>query len=101
MIITKELAIKAYLHGACRLPKIGGRVSDLSTSDLVWCEEKKFVTPLDKKRMGVTLPVWVLSGYGYGYGSGYGDGYGDGSGYGSGYGSGDGFKKIEELLCEK
>ena len=96
-VITKQIALKAVLFGACYTPKVGKRFSEFSTSDLVWAERLKI-----KNR----LPICVLSGSGsgsgsgygsgsgsgdgYGYGNGYGDGSGDGSGSGSGYGSGDG-----------
>ncbi len=101
-VITQEMAIKAYLHGACRLPEIGKKISDFSTSELCWAKDKKLFSDKEvKASTGKSLPVWLLSGdgsgYGYGYGSGSGDGYGsgsgsgDGSGYGSGDGSGDGY----------
>ena len=83
-VITKDLAIKAVLHGSCRIPKVGEPISRLSTQDLIWVEEKGFVSESDKKKMGVNLPLWVLSGDGSGSGSG--SGYGDGSGSGYGYG---------------
>ena len=115
-VVSRELAIKVVLHGACRIPEVGKSFSEFSTSDLIWAEDKKIAA----------IPLWVLSGYGDGYGdgsgygygygdgSGYGDGYGYGSGYGDGYGSGAGsgdgsgsgsgsgygFQKIESLLCK-
>ena len=96
-VITKDLAIKAVLHGSCRIPKVGEPISRLSTQDLIWGEEKGFVSESDKKKIGVNLPLWVLSGSGSG--SGYGDG--DGSGYGDGYGYGDGSGSSSGLLGSK
>ena len=114
LIVTKEIAVKALLFGACRIPKIGSKIEEYSQSDLIWAE-----------RLGIKLKelLWIKSvdgsgdgsgygsgdgsgygygdgsgsgygdGYGYGYGDGSGSGYGDGSGYGygSGYGSGSGY----------
>lgn len=78
LVCTKEIAIKAYLLGACKLPRVGKSVKRFSTSDLIWAEENKVL-----ERGKLKLPLWVMSGNG-GYGDGYGDG--DGSGYGYGYG---------------
>ena len=79
-VLTKELAIKAILHGACGVPDIGTPISSLSTHQLIWAEDRGIIPPELTEALG--LPGWLLSGSGYGYGSGYGDGYGDG--YGSG-----------------
>jgi hypothetical protein len=114
-VVTRELALKCVLMGACKAPTIGTKISQISTSHLIWAEDREIVSKTDLKKLtGNTLPLWVLSGYGdgsgdgygsgsgsgsgygdgsgygYGYGDGYGSGYGDGDGYGSGYGDGDG-----------
>ena len=68
-VLTKESALKAFLIGACRLPEIGRRISDFSTSDLVWAENNGLFTPEEKEKIS-PLPLWVLSGSGYGYGYG-------------------------------
>ena len=89
-VVTRELAIKAILHGACEAPEVGTPISKLSTSELIWVENAGFITLEEiKKATGVSLPLWLCSGYGSGDGSGSGSGYGDG--YGSGYGYGDGY----------
>ena len=63
-IITKEIAIRAVLFGACKIPPVGARISEFSTSDLIWAE--KILTQEEKKKM--TLPLWVQSENGDGYG---------------------------------
>ena len=85
-VITRELAIKAVLHGACRIPRVGQEISRLSTEDLIWVENIGCVTAEQKQSLGIKIPIWVLSVSGYGYGSGSGDGYGSGDGSGSGDG---------------
>ena len=82
VIITKEIALKAVLMGACEIPDIGKKISDCQFNDLVWASTKDIIK--------LEYPLWAYSSYGYGYG--YGDGgYGYGSGYGdNGSGSGDG-----------
>ena len=107
--VTKELAIKAVLLGACAMPIIGTPISSLPQSDLIWANERG----LDAES---PRPAWALSrkgsgsgygdgyGYGYGSGSGSGDGYGYGYGSGSGYGSGYGYgliTKVTALLAEQ
>ena len=103
-VITKEDVAKVILFGACsnRIPKVGTRLENLPTSDLIWAER---LLPI--KGFKNRLPLWCLSGsgsgsgygygsgYGSGSGSGYGSGSGDGSGSGSGYGSGDGWGVIQ------
>ena len=87
--VTKDIAIRCILFGACSIPKVGQSVSDFSVSSLSWAE--KMFSLKELKAFG--RPLWTFSGYGAGSGSsGYGDGYGDGSSdYGSsGYGDGDG-----------
>jgi hypothetical protein len=84
--ITKELALKAVLFGACRIPRVGKKIGSLSFEDLLWAE--RILT--NKEKNDLKRPLWVL-GYGYGYdngdyGSGSGYGYGSGCGSGSGYG---------------
>ena len=90
LVVTKDIAIRAVLAGACRTPTVGSLVSSFSQSDLVWAEQLFS----GEERKSFNIPLWVRSGYGsgYGHGDGYGDGYGDGSGdgYGHGDGSGDG-----------
>ena len=89
LTITKEIAAKVLLFGACRAPKVGSRIDEQSQSDLIWAERM-----LPIKGIKIDVPLWTISvygsgsgsGYGYGYGYGSGDGYGDGYGYG--YGSG-------------
>lgn len=95
--VTKELALKAVLHGACEVPKVGTTISELDANQLHWVATAGYITPAEViAATGHDLPVWALSaagsGSGDGYGSGDGDGYGYGygSGYGYGYGSGDG-----------
>ena len=87
--VTKEIAKRCILFGACSVPKVGQLVSDFSFNNLVWAE--KMFTPKELKEFG--LPLWIWSGYRYG--DGYGSGYGDGSGSGYGYGDGE----SRELLC--
>ena len=86
VIVTKDLAIKTVLLGACRIPQVGKSIKEFSFDDLIWADTKK---ELKEKK---SLPLWTLGSYGYGSGYGYGYGYGsgDGSGYGSGSGDGDG-----------
>ena len=63
--VTKEIALKVVLMGACRIPKIGSNASSFSTSALIWAEDHDIKIEND-------LPLWVLSsGYGNGYGAGY------------------------------
>ena len=99
-IVTKEFAIKAILFGACRSPKIGTPINELSHSELVWAHDAFKPTSEELlEETGETTPLWARakdgSGYGdgdgYGYGDGYGSGYGDGDGYGYGDGDGDGY----------
>lgn len=90
-ILTKELINKASFFGACRLPKVGTAIINLSQEDIIFAESL-----IDKQE----IPLWAMteSGEGYGVGAGYGEAfrYGDGDGYengdprGSGTGSGDG-----------
>lgn len=64
-LITKELALKAILHGACELPKIGAKISSLSTSTLIWAQEHSLVTREEvREAIGKDTPVWLLSGDG-------------------------------------
>ena len=88
-VITKEDVAKVILFGACsnRIPKVGTRLENLPTSDLIWAEQLLPISGFKNR-----LPLWVCSGYGSGYGDGYGsgDGYGNGDGYGYGSGSGNG-----------
>ena len=91
-VVTKHLALKAILLGACSAAakKIGMKITSLPTSDLIWAEERGLLNKKETSDItGNNLPLWVQSGYGYGYGSGYGYGYG--YGYGSGYGDGYGY----------
>ena len=89
-VVTRELAIKAVLHGACRIPEVGQPLSEIKTEDLIWAESKGFVTEKDKM---TKLPIWVLSG------SGSGDGYGYGSGDGYGYGLLSKKEFIDLVMC--
>ena len=90
MLITKDIALKVVLHGACKIPPIGKKISDMPSPDLSWVDNAKVFTQKEVKKItGSNLPLYLLSGYGSGYG--YGDGSGDGYGYGSGYGDGDGY----------
>lgn len=66
LIVTKKIAAKAILFGACKVPSVGSRISEFSTSDLVWAEQM-----LPIKGFELKLPLWVLSGSGSGYGSKY------------------------------
>lgn len=70
LTVTKDIAIRAILSGACYVPKIGTPVSEIPAGDLIWSERMFSKTELEKMK----IPLWVLSGYGYGDGSGYGDG---------------------------
>ena len=78
LTVTKDMAIRCILFGACYVPKIGKPVSEISTGDLIWA--KKMFSDAELKAFG--QPLWTFSGSGSGYGSGYGYGYGDGYGYG-------------------
>ena len=84
-VVTKDIAIRAVLAGACAVPKVGAKASTLSTEHLIWAE-KLFTA---EELAALPIPLWAMSGYGDGYGNG--DGYGDGNGYGNGYGNGDGY----------
>jgi hypothetical protein len=99
--VTPELAIRAIICNACRVPEVGTLVSELSMSDLIWAE--RIFTA--KELQEFNRPLWTFSGSGDGYGYGsahsygdgagygfvYGYGYGDGAGYGYGSGAGSGF----------
>jgi len=106
IIITKEIALRAVLFGACRIPKVGENIKCLSQSDLFWAEKILF----PRERKALKIPLWCCGygdgdgtgngdgdvfgngdGDGDGDGNGYGDGFGDGDGYSDGYGFGDGF----------
>ena len=67
IIITKEIALKAVLFGACRIPKVGEDIGRLSQSDLVLAE--KILTKNEKDKL--KIPLFVMSS-GDGSGSGYG-----------------------------
>ena len=84
IVVTKEMAVKAILFGACKVPEVGSRISQYTQSDLIWAEQ---LLPI--KKVVIDVPLWTLSGYGSGYGYGYGDG--------SGYGSGEKYKQLVEL----
>ena len=84
MHVTKDMAIRAILHGACSPPVVGKEISSLPQSNLIWAEERGIISP--KEKAAAVLPAWALAK------SGYGDGYGDG------YGSGDGYELLEELV---
>jgi hypothetical protein len=108
--ITKELQLRARLHGACKtgVPRVGRRIDRLSQDELVFGEsmlsldEIASITSQLAVEAGATVrgtvPAWAVSGSGSGSGSGYGSGYGsgsgsgdgDGDGYGDGYGDGSG-----------
>ena len=95
-VVTEAIALKAVLMGACRKPKIGQKISDFSTSELIWAEDKEIISPkLAKKILG--FPLWLGSGSGSGYGDGSGYGYGSGDGYGYGYGDGSGYGYGQEI----
>ena len=90
--ITKEIALKAVLLGACSLPEIGMAISKLPTSSLIWAENKGMANREEIRiATGFDLPLWVLYGDGDGYGDGYGDGDGSGEGYGDSYGEGESY----------
>src|SRR3990167_5312582 len=99
MIVTRDMALRIALHGACFIPEIGRNVSKFNTFDLIWVEDKKI---FDKAEVKSELPLWALSvegfGNGYGYKNGYGDFYldGDGNGNGNGYGDRNGDRNGEE-----
>ena len=76
--VTKDIATRAILFGACSIPRVGQLVSEFSTSSLIWAEKMFSLSELKAFK----FPLWTFSG------SGYGSGYGSGSGYGYGYGSG-------------
>ena len=105
LTVTKDIAIRAIVCGACKVPMVGTPVSYFSTYDLIWAENLFDPTELKAFR----IPLWAHAGYGAGDGAGYGDcygagtsactgdgdgtnyGYRDGAGYGgdgSGYGTG-------------
>ena len=44
---TKEIAIKAVLHGACRIPELKP-LSEFTTSDLIWAEDRGVFPSLKK-----------------------------------------------------
>ena len=93
LTVTTDIAVKAVLFGACRVPKVGKALSDFSTSELIWAERILPITGLSLSR-----PLWTFSGDGNGYGYGYGNGNGYGDGYGNGYGYGYGNEKIEKAM---
>lgn len=86
--ITKDIAIRCVLFGACKIPKVGRLFNSFSTSDLIWAE-RIFVK---KELAKFKTPLWLCSGDGGSGGGGGGGGYG----YGSGGGDGDGV--IEKIL---
>ena len=67
--VTKEIAIKAILFGACSIPKIGQDASEFSVSSLSWAE--RLFSPKELKAFG--RPLWTFSRSGSGSGSGSGD----------------------------
>lgn len=69
MVITREIALRAVLCGACKVPEVGRPVSDLSQSALIWAEDAGIA-----EGVKAPLPIWVLSGSGSGDGDGDGDG---------------------------
>ena len=83
-LVTKDIAIRCVLFGACKVPKVGTPAKVFSFAGLAWAE--RMFTKAELKKVGV--PLWALSGYGDGYGDG--DGYGNGYGYGDGDGNGNG-----------
>ena len=87
LVVTKAMAAKAILFGACDAPEVGSPIDGFSTSDLIWAER---LLPMDGFK--TKLPLWTMSSSGYGYGYGSGDGYGDG------YGSGSKYAKLPQLL---
>jgi hypothetical protein len=95
ILVTQEWIDRANRAGACSVPRVGTPVSALSQYQLIWCEGHQVVTTEEQHRLNITVPLWVLSGYGGGfgdgYGYGYGYGYGEGYGYGDWYGYGDGY----------
>lgn len=77
-VVTKDIALRILLHGACSgsIPKVGNLISQFSTSELIWVEDRKVFTDEEiKKTTGVSLPLWICSGYGYAYGDGYGENF--------------------------
>src|ERR1017187_4287122 len=92
LTVSKDMAVRCILFGACYVPKIGKPISEIPVNDLIWSE--KMFNPQEIKDFGGPLCALSSSGYGDcysdGYGSGYGSGSGDGDGYGDGYGSGSG-----------
>ena len=69
-VVTKDIAIRAVLAGACTVPKVGAKASTLSTEHLIWAE-KLFTA---EELAALPIPLWAMSGDGYGNGYGYGDG---------------------------
>ena len=80
LIVTQEFIDRAKANNACSVPMVGTPVSELTQSQLAWCEEHEIVSSDELAALGVTVPLWCLSGTGDGGGTGdgYGDGYGDG-----------------------
>lgn len=74
-VVTKDMVLRVLLHGACSgsIPKVGQKLSSFTTNDLIWVENRKLYTQEEiKNTIGVSLPLWVMSGNGYGNGNGYG-----------------------------
>jgi hypothetical protein len=68
--VTKDIAIRCVLLGACKIPKVGALASSFSFSELTWAEQI-----FSKKELATfKIPLWTCSGYGSGYGDGSGDG---------------------------
>lgn len=64
--VTKDIAVRCILFGACSIPKVGEAGSDFSVSNLAWAEKMFSVKEL--KAFG--RPLWTFSGSGDGYGDG-------------------------------
>ena len=66
--VTKEIAVKAVLLGACKLPSVWATVSSFSFSELLWAHSAGI-----GEKSANELPLWARSGSGSGSGSGQSD----------------------------
>jgi len=70
LTVTKDIAIRCVLFGACTIPKVGRKISEFGSGDLSWAER---IFSL-KELKSFARPLWTLAGSGSGSGYGSGDG---------------------------
>ena len=62
-LVTKQFVLKAILHGACsgNISKVGKKISDLSTSDLIWADDRKLISSEEVKKSLVKIYLFGRS----------------------------------------